>query len=66
MHHRSLTLCALAAFALASCTTGFGPTTGARTYANPVLDADFPDPAILRAPDGFYYAYATQIGRAHV
>ena len=31
-----------------------------RTYANPVLDADFPDPAVIRAPDGFYYAYATQ------
>ena len=30
------------------------------TYVNPVLDADFPDPAIILAPDGFYYAYATQ------
>lgn len=29
-------------------------------YRNPVLDADFPDPAILKASDGFYYAYATQ------
>ncbi|MDB5693212.1 MAG: glycoside hydrolase, family 43, partial [Alphaproteobacteria bacterium] len=35
----------------------------ARTFANPVLDADFPDPAVLRAPDGFYYAYATQTER---
>lgn len=26
----------------------------------PVLDHDFPDPAVLRADDGFYYAYATQ------
>ena len=60
MHHRSLALCALAAFALASCTTAFGPTTGTRTYANPVLDADFPDPAIIRASDGLYYVYATQ------
>lgn len=32
-------------------------------YANPVLDSDFPDPAILLAPDGFYYAYATQTQR---
>ncbi len=30
------------------------------TYCNPVLDWDFPDPAIILAPDGFYYAYATQ------
>ncbi|MDP8993618.1 MAG: glycoside hydrolase family 43 protein [Pseudomonadota bacterium] len=29
-------------------------------YVNPVLDADFPDPTVLRASDGFYYAYATQ------
>jgi arabinan endo-1,5-alpha-L-arabinosidase len=29
-------------------------------YVNPVLDADFPDPAVIQAPDGFYYAYATQ------
>jgi arabinan endo-1,5-alpha-L-arabinosidase len=29
-------------------------------YTNPVLDADFADPAVLRAPDGAYYAYATQ------
>ncbi|MEA3000244.1 MAG: arabinan endo,5-alpha-L-arabinosidase [Sphingomonadales bacterium] len=33
------------------------------TFANPVLDADFPDPAVLKAPDGFYYAYATQTER---
>jgi arabinan endo-1,5-alpha-L-arabinosidase len=30
------------------------------TYVNPVLDGDFPDPAVLRAPDGWFYAYATQ------
>lgn len=31
-----------------------------RTYKNPVIDRDFPDPAVLRAPDGWFYAYATQ------
>src|SRR5215217_3633708 len=30
------------------------------TYVNPVLDEDFPDPAVIHAPDGHYYAYATQ------
>jgi arabinan endo-1,5-alpha-L-arabinosidase len=25
-----------------------------------VIDADFPDPAVIKAPDGYYYAYATQ------
>jgi arabinan endo-1,5-alpha-L-arabinosidase len=29
-------------------------------YTNPVIDADFPDPALIHAPDGYYYAYATQ------
>jgi arabinan endo-1,5-alpha-L-arabinosidase len=33
------------------------------TFANPVIDDDFPDPAVLRAPDGSYYAYATQTDR---
>jgi len=28
-----------------------------------VLDSDFPDPSVLRAPDGYYYAYATQTKR---
>src|ERR1700756_1097491 len=30
------------------------------TYINPVLDEDFPDPAMILAPDGYYYGYATQ------
>ena len=34
------------------------PLTG--TYRNPILDADFPDPAVILAGDGHYYAYATQ------
>jgi arabinan endo-1,5-alpha-L-arabinosidase len=29
-------------------------------YVNPVLGVDFPDPAIIHGPDGYYYAYATQ------
>lgn len=30
------------------------------TYLNPVFDQDFPDPTIIRASDGWFYAYATQ------
>ena len=30
------------------------------SYVNPVLDEDFPDPAMILAPGGYYYAYATQ------
>ena len=46
--------------ALAACAT---PSAEPTTYANPVLNADFPDPAVVRAPDGWVYAYATQTER---
>lgn len=36
------------------------PSPLSGTYVNPVLDADFPDPALILAPDGQHYAYATQ------
>lgn len=45
--------------AAAGCATAQTPPAPA-TYQNPVLDSDFPDPATVRAPDGFTYAYATQ------
>ncbi len=41
---------------LAACTNG----KQAATYRNPVFMHDAPDPTILRAPDGMYYAYTTQ------
>jgi arabinan endo-1,5-alpha-L-arabinosidase len=51
----------LLALAVASCAT---PQLDTRaTFANPVIDSDFPDPAILRAKDGYYYVYATQTER---
>jgi arabinan endo-1,5-alpha-L-arabinosidase len=52
----------LLALALSSC-AGTRGGRGAATFANPVLDADFPDPAVLKASDGYYYAYATQTDR---
>lgn len=33
------------------------------TYQNPILNEDFPDPTIIRAADGWYYAYGTQTKR---
>jgi arabinan endo-1,5-alpha-L-arabinosidase len=41
------------------------PAPAAGTYVNPVLDADFPDPSVIQASDGYYYAYATQTLRDH-
>ena len=55
---------ALAAAALlASCATPPAGTAPPPGIANPVLDADFPDPTVIQAPDGLYYAYATQTRR---
>jgi arabinan endo-1,5-alpha-L-arabinosidase len=53
---------AFAALLLTGCATDrvAGAAAG---YTNPVLAEDFPDPAVLRASDGFYYAYATQTTR---
>jgi arabinan endo-1,5-alpha-L-arabinosidase len=50
-------LLALVLLALAGCAAAPQPAT---SYSNPVLDYDFPDPAVLKAADGFFYAYATQ------
>lgn len=30
------------------------------SFTNPLLSSDFPDPTVIRADDGQYYAYATQ------
>src|SRR5687768_16752806 len=54
------------AAALLVALTACSPTTrrsAPATFANPVIDSDFPDPAILQAKDGFYYVYATQTER---
>jgi len=58
---RILFAAAAALLALGSCAAPQQLATSA--YSNPVIDADFPDPAVLKAPDGYYYAYATQTER---
>lgn len=35
------------------------PTSAQKQYKNPVINSDFPDPAVERADDGYFYAYAT-------
>jgi len=50
-------------FGLGSCATPIARTATTAAYVNPVIDADFPDPTVIRAPDGFYYGYATQTQR---
>ena len=51
---------AVAVSLLSSCATRSNSMAGAQVVTNPVLDANFPDPAVIKAPDGYYYAYATQ------
>ena len=57
---------AIAAFALLLFGAASAEARGTEqpSYVNPVIDADFPDPALIKAPDGFYYAYAPQTQRA--
>ena len=59
--YRFLGAAAAALLALGSCAARQHLVTSA--WSNPVIDADFPDPAVIKAPDGFYYAYATQTKR---
>jgi arabinan endo-1,5-alpha-L-arabinosidase len=63
--HRNMHCCLKPLIGLAL--LGLGGCAGlqsnrATTYVNPVLDADFADPAVLSV-DGHYYAYATQSER---
>ena len=50
---RAIALCALALVSGCATAPRVGP---AATYANPVLDRDFPDPAVLRAADAIVTA----------
>lgn len=45
---------------LSSCAAPDLRSASAAEIGNPVIDSDFPDPAVLRAADGYYYVYATQ------
>jgi arabinan endo-1,5-alpha-L-arabinosidase len=47
-------------FAASAGAQGVATARAAGEFQNPVLDADFPDPTVIRAKDGYYYAYATQ------
>ncbi len=40
--------------------TSIGLNRKTPLYQNTVFDFDFPDPTVIRASDGFFYAYATQ------
>ena len=44
--------------ALSSC-AGVGGDSYTATYTNPVIDNNAPDPTVIRAKDGTFYAYAT-------
>ncbi len=56
-----LAFAAAAFLSLGSCATPVARSPA--TYTNPVLDADFPDPTVIKTSDGFYYGYATQTRR---
>ena len=49
-----------AAVCLGGCATGAPSAQSFTASDNPAIDANFPDPAAIRAADGYYYVYATQ------
>ena len=51
---------AVAAASIAGCSADMAVTPPSAQYSNPVIDLDFPDPAVLTTPDGTHYVYATQ------
>ena len=50
----------LLSFCLLFLDKNFSQNTVAGVYQNPVFSHDFPDPNLVKATDGFYYAYSTQ------
>ena len=60
MTARSVFIAVLALALCSGCAPEKLPAPLVPAQINPVIDADFPDPAVLRASDGFYYVYATQ------
>jgi arabinan endo-1,5-alpha-L-arabinosidase len=56
---RTFLLSACLALLASGCATA---PPSAPADSTPAIDSDFPDPAVLRASDGFYYVYATQSG----
>lgn len=55
-----MTLRTLFCSMLAIASLGAAPAPAPQASAGPAIDHDFPDPSVIRAPDGNYYAYATQ------
>ncbi|HEX8246716.1 MAG TPA: glycoside hydrolase family 43 protein [Pyrinomonadaceae bacterium] len=55
-----LVLAAFVLNAVAFAQTPVGLNRKTPLYQNPVFDFDFPDPTVIRAADGYFYAYATQ------
>ena len=49
----------LAAVALISSCSGVKGEKATATYTNPVIDNNAPDPTVIRAKDGTFYAYST-------
>jgi len=61
MTRRRLFIAVLLVLALAVCGAWVVSTrTGEPAFTNPVLRHDAPDPSVIKADDGFYYAYTTQ------
>lgn len=54
-----LSRCIVAMFMLCGVATNVSAQDDNYHYYNPVINKDFPDPTVVRTPDGMFYAFAT-------
>lgn len=59
-HNKFVYLILLLICAASSLAQTAQPAKQSNAWQNPVFDFDFPDPTVIRAADGYFYAYATQ------
>lgn len=57
---KAILLMSLAAALISGCASTRDKASPQMIATNPIVDANCPDPAIIHAPDGYYYVYATQ------
>ena len=57
---KAVGLMLFASLSLTACTTSTQIAEVRAKPENPVIDANFPDPAAVKSLDGFTYVYATQ------
>ena len=56
----NLILLATASMCVSNDAPSVNKQSAGNTYMNPVYPSSMPDPTVIKAPDGFFYLYATE------